>query len=75
MDENADCVQGALLNELRSLKVRVDVCLSGDERLSFEDDLHAILFKMVNQPLIELLAQVSIRFYRLGHFCTPFLPV
>ena len=31
-----------------------------------EDDLHAILFKMVNRPLIELLAQVSMRFYRSG---------
>ena len=54
------------LNELRELKGRVDLCASGEDRLSFEDDLHAILFKMVNRPLIELLAQVSMRFYRSG---------
>jgi DNA-binding FadR family transcriptional regulator len=64
MPTAAHCTQVTLLNELRSLKARVDVCLSGDERLAFEDALHAILFKMVDQPLIELLAQVSIRFYR-----------
>jgi DNA-binding FadR family transcriptional regulator len=64
MPAAAQCTHVGLLEELRSLKVRVDMCLSGDERLAFEDDLHAILFKMVNQPLIELLAQVSIRFYR-----------
>jgi GntR family transcriptional regulator, transcriptional repressor for pyruvate dehydrogenase complex len=52
------------LAELRRLKVRVSHCVSGDERLALEDDLHVILFKLVNRPLIELLAQVSMRFYR-----------
>ena len=51
-------------NELRGLKAQVDSCVTGDERMAFEDDLHAILFKMVDRPLIELLAQVSMRFYR-----------
>lgn len=64
MPAAAHCTQVSLLDELRALKVRVDRCLSGEERVAFEDDLHAILFKMVDQPLIELLAQVSIRFYR-----------
>jgi GntR family transcriptional regulator, transcriptional repressor for pyruvate dehydrogenase complex len=64
MPAAAHCTQARFLDELRSLKGRVDGCLSGEERIAFEDDLHAILFKMVNQPLIELLAQVSIRFYR-----------
>jgi GntR family transcriptional repressor for pyruvate dehydrogenase complex len=52
------------LDELRALGARIDQCVSGDERMTFEDDLHAILFKIVNRPLIELLAQVSMRFYR-----------
>jgi GntR family transcriptional repressor for pyruvate dehydrogenase complex len=64
MPAAAHCTEVRLLDELRSLEVRVDHCLSGEERIAFEDDLHAILFKMVDQPLIELLAQVSIRFYR-----------
>jgi GntR family transcriptional regulator, transcriptional repressor for pyruvate dehydrogenase complex len=64
MPAAAHCTEVRLLDELRSLKMRVDQCTNGEERIAFEDDLHAILFKMVNQPLIELLAQVSIRFYR-----------
>ena len=32
--------------------------------MSFEDKLHAILFKMVDKPLMELLAGVAMRFYR-----------
>jgi GntR family transcriptional repressor for pyruvate dehydrogenase complex len=64
MPAAAQCTQACLLNELLSLKLRVDHCFTGEERVAFEDDLHTILFKMVDQPLIELLAQVSIRFYR-----------
>ena len=66
MPAAALCGDAQRLNELRELKSRVDLCASGEERMSFEDDLHAILFKMVNRPLIELLAQVSMRFYRSG---------
>jgi GntR family transcriptional repressor for pyruvate dehydrogenase complex len=64
MPAAAHCTEVRLLGELRSLKVRVDQCHSGEERIALEDDLHAILFRMVDQPLVELLAQVSIRFYR-----------
>ncbi len=66
MPAAAHCAQPQLLDELRSLKERVDQCLNSEERLAFEDDLHSILFKMVDRPLIELLAQVSMRFYRSG---------
>jgi GntR family transcriptional repressor for pyruvate dehydrogenase complex len=64
MPAAARCSDAQRLDELRSLKARVDQCVAGDERMDFEDDLHAALFKMVNRPLIELLAQVSMRFYR-----------
>jgi GntR family transcriptional repressor for pyruvate dehydrogenase complex len=64
MPAAAHCTEAQLLDELRSLGARVDHCLTGEERIAFEDDFHAVLFRMVNQPLIELLAQVSIRFYR-----------
>jgi GntR family transcriptional repressor for pyruvate dehydrogenase complex len=64
MPAAARCGDVQRLDELRSLKARVDQCVAGDERMDFEDALHAALFKMVNRPLIELLAQVSMRFYR-----------
>jgi len=64
MPAAALCTVAGLLDGLRSLKDRVDQCLGAEERLDFEDDLHSILFKMVDRPLIELLAQVSMRFYR-----------
>jgi DNA-binding FadR family transcriptional regulator len=53
-----------LLTELRNLSDRIDTCRSGEDRLAFEDDFHAILFRIVDRPLMELLAQVSMRFYR-----------
>ncbi len=64
MPAAAQCKDEQQLNELRSLKPHIDSCITADERVAFEDGLHAILFKMVNRPLIELLAQVSMRFYR-----------
>lgn len=60
----AQCEDAQQFNVLRNLKAQIDSCATGDERVAFEDDLHAILFKMVDRPLIELLAQVSMRFYR-----------
>lgn len=52
------------MGRLRALRDRIDRCATGDERIVFEDDFHAIIFEMVRRPLIELLAQVSMRFYR-----------
>jgi DNA-binding FadR family transcriptional regulator len=54
----------SLFAELRALQARVDTCSTGEERLDFEDALHSILFRMVDRPLMELLAHVSIRYYR-----------
>jgi DNA-binding FadR family transcriptional regulator len=64
MPAAAHCREPALRDELRNLALRIDQCVSGEQRIAFEDDLHTILFRMVDQPLIELLARVSIRFYR-----------
>jgi GntR family transcriptional regulator, transcriptional repressor for pyruvate dehydrogenase complex len=64
MPAAAQCTVARLLDGLRSLKERIDQCLGAEERVLFEDDFHSILFKMVDRPLIELLAQVSMRFYR-----------
>jgi len=60
----ARAVTPPLLAELRDLSDRIDACVSGDDRIAFEDDFHAILFRIVDRPLIELLAQVAMRFYR-----------
>jgi GntR family transcriptional repressor for pyruvate dehydrogenase complex len=64
MPAAAHCTVAGCFDGLRSLKERVDQCLGAEERVAFEDDLHSILFKMVDRPLVELLAQVSMRFYR-----------
>lgn len=66
MPAAARCSEAHLLAELRILKDRVDICVSSSERVAFEDDFHAILFKMVDRPLMELLAQVAMRYYRSG---------
>jgi DNA-binding FadR family transcriptional regulator len=64
MPAAANCRNAEQLDNLRNLKASVDSCVTGEQRINFEDSLHAVLFKMVNRPLIELLAQVSMRFYR-----------
>jgi GntR family transcriptional repressor for pyruvate dehydrogenase complex len=64
MPAAARCPDAPMREELRALKEQVEHCVTGNERISLEDALHAVLFRMVNRPLIELLAQVSMRFYR-----------
>ena len=64
MPAAARCDDPALLAQLRDLKDRVDATRTSDQRLDFEDALHAVLFKMVNRPLIELLANVAMQYYR-----------
>jgi DNA-binding FadR family transcriptional regulator len=51
-------------DELRALEARIDTCVGTEQRLAFEDEMHGILFSMVDQPLMELLARVSMRYYR-----------
>jgi DNA-binding FadR family transcriptional regulator len=53
-----------LLDEMRKLRDRIDFCLTTETRIALEDDLHSILFRMVDRPLMELLARVSMQFYR-----------
>lgn len=64
MPAAARCADPALLAELRLLQDRIDGCQTSERRLAFEDDLHAILFRMVDKPLMELLANVAMRYYR-----------
>jgi GntR family transcriptional repressor for pyruvate dehydrogenase complex len=64
MPAAAACEDLQFFEQLRALRNRIADCRTGEERVIFEDDLHAILFKMVNRPLIELLANVSMHYYR-----------
>lgn len=64
MPAAATCDDPALHQALAMLAQRVEQCADGGARLLFEDDLHDILFRMVDRPLIELLARVSMRYYR-----------
>lgn len=64
MPAAARCDIAALHDDLRLLQQRVDACHTGTDRLVFEDDLHAVLFAMVDRPLMELLAGVAMRYYR-----------
>jgi DNA-binding FadR family transcriptional regulator len=64
MPAAARCQDEGLMAQLRDLQGRVDGAVTSDKRLDFEDALHAVLFKMVNRPLIELLANVAMQYYR-----------
>lgn len=64
MPAAATCDDASLHEALATLAKRVEQCADGGARLLFEDDLHDILFRMVDRPLIELLARVSMRYYR-----------
>lgn len=64
MPAAALCEDPVLHRELSRLDERIDRCESGEDRVALEDDLHKVLFRMVDRPLIELLAHVSMRYYR-----------
>ena len=64
MPAAARCQDPALMARLRDLQGRVDATRTSEQRLDFEDALHAVLFKMVDRPLIELLANVAMQYYR-----------
>jgi GntR family transcriptional repressor for pyruvate dehydrogenase complex len=49
---------------LRAMIARIDECETGEARVGFEEDLFALLFRMVERPLMELLSRVTLRHYR-----------
>ena len=57
------CQDEALLEELRGLVERLDICTTTALRIAFEEDLHRLLFQMTKRPLIELLSRVTLRHY------------
>jgi GntR family transcriptional regulator, transcriptional repressor for pyruvate dehydrogenase complex len=54
----------APMEELAALKARLDHCATSEDRIALEKDLHALLFRLVDRPLMELLSLVTGRFYR-----------
>ncbi len=64
MPAAAQCRDATCFGRLSTLKLRIDGCNTAAARIALEDDFHAALFQMVNRPLVELLAQVAMNFYR-----------
>lgn len=60
----AGSITDGFVGDLRALADRVELCTTSEERVAFEDDFHAVVFRIVDRPLIELLAKVSMRSYR-----------
>ena len=63
MPAAARCREAAVRKELGLLEDRVDLCFTGEDRIAFEQDLHKVLFRMVDRPLMELLGHVSMLYY------------
>ena len=52
-----------LREELRRLGDTIDSCDTSEQRVMFENKFHDVLFRMINKPLTELLARVTMRLY------------
>lgn len=50
-------------SRLRQLAERIDSCDTAEQRASFVQDMHDILFKMVDRPLLEMMVRLSMRHY------------
>lgn len=57
----AACTDEALRQKMRALQARIDLVETGDQRVAFEEEMHDVIFAMVDRPLIELLARVTMR--------------
>jgi DNA-binding FadR family transcriptional regulator len=59
MPAAARCDDEAVRAELRELLARIGAADTPEERISIEEELHQIIFRMVDRPLFELLARVT----------------
>lgn len=55
----AGCDNEEMHAALRKLAKRIDGCDTPEDRVAFEGDLHDVLFKFVERPLVGLLARVT----------------
>lgn len=59
MPAAARCADEALRRELKAVLLRIDKSDSPQARIEVEEDLHRIVFRMVERPLFELLGRVT----------------
>jgi DNA-binding FadR family transcriptional regulator len=57
------CTNESLREQLRILSESIDSRGTSELRVAFENEMHDVLFRMVNRPLMELLARVAMRHY------------
>lgn len=55
------CTNESLREELRVLAESIDSREAPEQRVAFENQMHNVLFRMVDRPLMELLARVTMR--------------
>jgi GntR family transcriptional regulator, transcriptional repressor for pyruvate dehydrogenase complex len=60
----AQCTDEQLREELRALAARIDSTDAEAQRFAFEHDMHMVLLKMADRPLIALLQHVSMGIYK-----------
>ena len=63
MPAAALCTNESLREELRVLSESIDSRDTPEQRVAFENAMHTVLFRMVDRPLMELLARVAMRHY------------
>ena len=63
MPAAALCTNESLRAELRALSESIDSRDTSEQRVAFENEMHNVLFRMVDRPLMELLARVAMRHY------------
>lgn len=57
----ARCKDETLMQAVRALSEKVEHCDTPEQRVDFEVELRQLLYRMVAQPLIELLSRVTMR--------------
>jgi DNA-binding FadR family transcriptional regulator len=57
------CTNESLREQLRVLSESIDSRDTSEQRVAFENEMHNVLFRMVDRPLMELLARVAMRHY------------
>jgi GntR family transcriptional repressor for pyruvate dehydrogenase complex len=68
----ACCANEELRSELKKLATGIERCDTAEDRIAFEEDLHDLLFRMTERPLIELLSRVTLRYYISQSLPAPF---
>lgn len=70
MPAASQCTDEALCDRLRRHAESIDQCNTSEQRGAFEQEMHDILYSMVDRPLMETLARVTMRHYA-EHSQTP----